>query len=158
MGGTGLSGLALSDARGSFPGAYADVFYVANPVTGKIQGTADKPGWMKDGDLRSLITDGALAGMSGVLVFLPQILILFFFIGFDSNLNTIHGFKLKRLSFDSLENYVEILLVILFCSRFHRSLLLVTTTLCPFFKPGTIISLWPISTITAFFALSFWFR
>jgi len=37
MGGTGLSGLALSDRRGSFPGAYADVFYVANPVIGRIQ-------------------------------------------------------------------------------------------------------------------------
>jgi len=37
MGGTGLSGLALSDARGSFPGAYADVFYVANPVMQRVQ-------------------------------------------------------------------------------------------------------------------------
>lgn len=37
MGGTGLSGLALSDARGSFPDAYADVFYVANPVMQRIQ-------------------------------------------------------------------------------------------------------------------------
>lgn len=37
MGGTGLSGLALSDARGSFPDAYADVFYVANPVKQRIQ-------------------------------------------------------------------------------------------------------------------------
>lgn len=37
MGGTGLSGLALSDARGAFPGAYADVFFVANPVTQRIQ-------------------------------------------------------------------------------------------------------------------------
>ncbi|MGI8604252.1 MAG: ferrous iron transport protein B [Verrucomicrobiales bacterium] len=36
---------------------------------------------MPDGDLRDLITDGVLAGVSGVLVFLPQILILFFFIG-----------------------------------------------------------------------------
>lgn len=36
---------------------------------------------MPDGDLRSLLTDGALAGVSGVMVFLPQILILFFFIG-----------------------------------------------------------------------------
>jgi ferrous iron transport protein B len=33
------------------------------------------------GDLRDLITDGAIAGVGGVLVFLPQILILFFFIG-----------------------------------------------------------------------------
>jgi len=38
MGGTGLSGLALSDARGSFPGPYADVFYVANPVMQRVQG------------------------------------------------------------------------------------------------------------------------
>jgi putative membrane-bound dehydrogenase-like protein len=37
MGGTGLSGLALSDPKGSFPGAYADVMYVANPITRKIQ-------------------------------------------------------------------------------------------------------------------------
>ena len=38
-------------------------------------------GWMPEGDLRSLITEGALPGVAGVLVFLPQILILFFFIG-----------------------------------------------------------------------------
>src|SRR5439155_8757800 len=37
MGGTGLSGLALCDARGSFPGAYAGVFYVANPVMQRVQ-------------------------------------------------------------------------------------------------------------------------
>lgn len=36
---------------------------------------------MPDGDLRDLITDGIIAGVGGVLVFLPQILILFFFIG-----------------------------------------------------------------------------
>ena len=35
---------------------------------------------MPDGDLRDLLTDGVLAGVSGVLVFLPQILILFAFI------------------------------------------------------------------------------
>ena len=39
-------------------------------------------GWMAAGDLRDLITDGVLAGVSGVLIFLPQILILFFVIGF----------------------------------------------------------------------------
>jgi ferrous iron transport protein B len=38
-------------------------------------------GLMPDGDLRSLVIDGAIAGVAGVLVFLPQILILFFFIG-----------------------------------------------------------------------------
>ncbi len=36
---------------------------------------------MSEGDLRDLITDGAIAGVGGVVVFLPQILILFFFIG-----------------------------------------------------------------------------
>ncbi|MDD3178898.1 MAG: ferrous iron transport protein B [Opitutaceae bacterium] len=42
-------------------------------------------GWFKHiippGDLRDLITDGGIPGVGGVLVFLPQILILFFFIG-----------------------------------------------------------------------------
>ncbi len=33
------------------------------------------------GDLQSLINDGVIAGVGGVIVFLPQILILFFFIG-----------------------------------------------------------------------------
>ena len=37
MGGTGLSGLALSDPEACFPGAYADVMYLANPITRKIQ-------------------------------------------------------------------------------------------------------------------------
>jgi putative heme-binding domain-containing protein len=37
MGGTGLSGLAFSEGGDSFPGAYHDVFYIANPITGKIQ-------------------------------------------------------------------------------------------------------------------------
>ena len=37
MGGTGLSGLALSDKKGAWPAAYADVMYVANPITRKVQ-------------------------------------------------------------------------------------------------------------------------
>lgn len=37
--------------------------------------------WMPKGDLRSLITDGVISGVGGVVIFLPQILILFFFIG-----------------------------------------------------------------------------
>jgi ferrous iron transport protein B len=36
---------------------------------------------MPPGDLRDLLTDGVIAGVGGVVVFLPQILILFFFIG-----------------------------------------------------------------------------
>ncbi len=38
-------------------------------------------GSMPAGDLRDLITDGIIAGVGGVVIFLPQILILFFFIG-----------------------------------------------------------------------------
>lgn len=37
MGGTGLSGLALSDAHHAWPDPYANVFYLANPITRKIQ-------------------------------------------------------------------------------------------------------------------------
>ncbi len=36
---------------------------------------------MPPGDLRDLLVDGAVNGVAGVVVFLPQILILFFFIG-----------------------------------------------------------------------------
>ncbi|WP_309089976.1 ferrous iron transport protein B [Phenylobacterium sp.] len=36
--------------------------------------------WMPDGLLQSLIVDGLIAGVGSVLVFLPQILVLFFFI------------------------------------------------------------------------------
>ncbi|MEI6108066.1 MAG: ferrous iron transport protein B, partial [Opitutae bacterium] len=42
-------------------------------------------GWVKGvmpaGDLRDLLTDGVLGGVGGIIVFLPQILILFFFVG-----------------------------------------------------------------------------
>ena len=40
---------------------------------------------MAAGDLRSLITEGIIGGVGGVLIFLPQILILFFFIGLMEN-------------------------------------------------------------------------
>lgn len=51
-------------------------------LDGRVSALAD---WVKTampaGDLRSLITDGAIAGAGRVLVFVPQILILYFFIG-----------------------------------------------------------------------------
>ena len=40
---------------------------------------------MAAGDLRSLITEGIIGGVGGVLIFLPQILMLFFFIGLMEN-------------------------------------------------------------------------
>jgi ferrous iron transport protein B len=36
---------------------------------------------LPESDLRSLLTDGVIAGVGGVVIFLPQILILFFFLG-----------------------------------------------------------------------------
>lgn len=37
MGGTGLSGLALTDVAGAFPPEWSDVMLVANPITNRIQ-------------------------------------------------------------------------------------------------------------------------
>lgn len=61
------------------------VFSWAEAPMGWIEGaTAAAGSWinahMAEGTLRSLLTDGIIAGAGGVVVFLPQILILFFFI------------------------------------------------------------------------------
>ncbi|WP_312302800.1 ferrous iron transporter B [Diaphorobacter nitroreducens] len=61
------------------------VFSWAEVPMGWIEGaTAAVAEWlnahMAEGPLRSLLADGVIAGAGGVLVFLPQILILFFFI------------------------------------------------------------------------------
>jgi ferrous iron transport protein B len=61
------------------------VFSWAEAPMDLITGTVERIGqWiggaMAEGPLRSLIVDGIIAGVGGVLVFLPQILILFFFI------------------------------------------------------------------------------
>ncbi len=47
-------------------------------ATEAVAGTVG--GWLPDGHLRSLVVDGVIAGAGGVIVFLPQIVILFFFI------------------------------------------------------------------------------
>ena len=62
------------------------IFKVAEGPMGWIEtGFATLGSWvtgvMPPGDLRDLIVDGAINGVSGVVIFLPQILILFFFIG-----------------------------------------------------------------------------
>ena len=46
--------------------------------TGWVGGTVG--GWLPEGLLRSFLVDGLVAGLGGVVVFLPQILILFLFI------------------------------------------------------------------------------
>jgi ferrous iron transport protein B len=60
--------------------------YPMNWIDGRVAALGD---WVKNampaGDLRDLITDGAIAGVGGVVMFLPQILILFFFIGLLEN-------------------------------------------------------------------------
>ncbi len=62
------------------------IFKVSEGPVGWIEGGFGALGtWvtsmMSPGDLRDLIVDGAISGVAGVVVFLPQILILFFFIG-----------------------------------------------------------------------------
>ena len=61
------------------------VFAWATPLMDMIEaGTAAIGGWaasvLPEGPLASLLTDGIIAGLGGVVVFLPQILILFAFI------------------------------------------------------------------------------
>jgi ferrous iron transport protein B len=52
-----------------------------------------------DSDLRGLLTDGVIAGVGGVVVFLPQILILYFFLGIleDSGYMARAAFIMDRL-------------------------------------------------------------
>jgi ferrous iron transport protein B len=54
---------------------------------------------MPAGDLRDLVTDGVLAGVGGVLIFLPQIAILFLFIGLleDSGYMARAAFMMDRV-------------------------------------------------------------
>ncbi|MBP7949819.1 MAG: ferrous iron transport protein B [Verrucomicrobiales bacterium] len=67
-------------------GLFYLIFSVAEGPMGWIDAGFQKlsvwiGGMMSPGDFRDLLIDGALAGVNGVIVFLPQILILFFFIG-----------------------------------------------------------------------------
>lgn len=57
----------------SYPMDFIDAAF--SKLAGFIQNT------IPTGDLRDLLTDGVIAGVGGVMVFLPQILILFLFIG-----------------------------------------------------------------------------
>jgi len=55
--------------------------------------------WLPPGDLRSLLVDGVIKGVGGVVVFLPQILLLFLFIGFleDTGYMARAAFLMDRL-------------------------------------------------------------
>lgn len=64
---------------------FSSVFIAADPLMMLIDGSV---GWlgetigalMDEGPLRSLVVDGVIGGVGSVLIFLPQILILFFFL------------------------------------------------------------------------------
>ncbi|MGV3531849.1 MAG: ferrous iron transport protein B [Chthoniobacteraceae bacterium] len=80
------------------------IFVVADKPMGWIEeGSAALGNWvnstMAEGDLRSLITDGVIAGVTGVVIFLPQILILFLFLGLleDSGYMARAAFIMDRL-------------------------------------------------------------
>lgn len=65
---------------------FYSIFSLAEAPMNFIDGrVAAVGGWVKTvmapGDLRDLLTDGVISGVGGIVVFLPQILILFFFVG-----------------------------------------------------------------------------
>jgi ferrous iron transport protein B len=87
-----LDAIALHPVHGWFVFAavmaalFVSIFTLAEHPMNWIDGrVAAFAAWvratMPAGDLRDLLTDGAIAGVGGVIVFLPQILILFFFVG-----------------------------------------------------------------------------
>lgn len=59
--------------------------FAQTPMAWIDAGTGRVAGWvrtlMAPGDFRNLLTDGVIAGVGAILTFLPQILVLFFFIG-----------------------------------------------------------------------------
>jgi ferrous iron transport protein B len=64
---------------------FSSIFILAVPLMDAIGGAVDSlagfvEGVMADGPLRSLIVDGVIGGVGAVVIFLPQILILFLFI------------------------------------------------------------------------------
>jgi ferrous iron transport protein B len=64
---------------------FQSIFVAAKPLMEQIGGAQDAlakavEGAMPSGPLRALVTDGVIKGVGSVLVFLPQILILFLFI------------------------------------------------------------------------------
>ena len=65
---------------------FQSVFVAAVPLTNGVQALIDRAGgavagWLPEGVLRSLLIEGVWGGVGSVIVFLPQILVLFLFIG-----------------------------------------------------------------------------
>ncbi len=72
-----LAGLLFFMFQAVFAGAEAPMAWLAGLVSGAQAALSDA---LPAGALRSLLVDGVLGGVGAVIVFLPQILILFFFI------------------------------------------------------------------------------
>ncbi len=65
---------------------FQSIFSWAEPIMGAVEGLVGRlgdfvGGLLPEGDLQSLVVDGIIAGVGSVVVFLPQIVILFTFIG-----------------------------------------------------------------------------
>ena len=80
------------------------IFWAASFPMGLIDGlfglASDTVGrWLPEGDLRSLLTDGLIGGVGGMLVFLPQICLLFFVLALleDSGYMARAAFVMDRL-------------------------------------------------------------
>jgi ferrous iron transport protein B len=83
---------------------FQSVFSWATPMMDFVEGVITQIGStvgaiLPPGDLRSLVVDGVIAGVGAVLVFLPQIAILFLFIGIleDSGYMARAAFLMDRL-------------------------------------------------------------
>jgi len=79
-----VGGLAFFAAIMS--GLFYAIFWLAAPLMDLVDGAMAWLGdsvWtlMPPGEVRELVVNGAIAGVGGVVIFLPQILMLFFFIG-----------------------------------------------------------------------------
>ncbi|MQA90294.1 MAG: ferrous iron transport protein B [Gemmatimonas sp.] len=66
---------------------FQSIFTWAEPLMTAVEGLVGGVGnlagsALPEGDLRSLVVDGVIAGVGSVVIFLPQIVILFLFIGF----------------------------------------------------------------------------
>jgi ferrous iron transport protein B len=64
---------------------FTSIFFLAEPIMAAIEAGRDAlsslvTGAMAEGPLRSLITDGVIAGVGNVVIFLPQIALLFLFL------------------------------------------------------------------------------
>jgi ferrous iron transport protein B len=85
-------------------GIFVSIFWLADPIMGAVESSISEAGkwvapFLPQGPLRDLWTDGIVAGVGGVLVFVPQIAILFAFLAIleDSGYLARAAFLMDRL-------------------------------------------------------------